>query len=102
MKSILSWVFRSRVNGRIVVAQFPNLSLSLYLVTRAIDWLLTRNDQPAIANPGTVLLGVRWGGAIFLAWWALDELIRGVNPWRRLLGVFGLASVLGTVLKLLA
>jgi hypothetical protein len=22
----------------------------------------------------------------FLTWWSLDEVVRGVNPWRRILG----------------
>ena len=32
---------------------------------------------------GTGLDVVAAGG---LVWWAVDELVRGVNPWRRLLG----------------
>jgi len=34
-----------------------------------------------------------------LIWWAVDELIRGVNPWRRLLGGAVLA---GQIAKLFA
>ena len=28
-----------------------------------------------------------------LTWWAADEVIRGVNPWRRVIGVAGLVFV---------
>jgi hypothetical protein len=28
--------------------------------------------------------------AVSLGWWAVDEIIRGVNPWRRFLGAAGL------------
>jgi hypothetical protein len=102
VKAVLDWAFRSRVTGRITIAQFPNLSLGLYLVAKMFDWVLTKSTQTEVgsSSPGTVLLGVRWAGAICLAWWALDELLRGVNPWRRLLGVFGLVSVAGVVLAL--
>jgi hypothetical protein len=33
-----------------------------------------------------------------LGWWALDEVIRGVNPWRRLLGLAGCAIVIAGLL----
>jgi hypothetical protein len=28
-----------------------------------------------------------------LGWWAVDEVLRGVNPWRRLLGTAVLAGL---------
>ena len=99
---MIDWAFKSRVTGRLVIAQFPNLSLGLYLLTRAIDWILSRSDTDSTLNPGSAVTIVRWLGVILLTWWALDELIRGVNPWRRLLGLLGLASVVGSVLKLVA
>ncbi|MGH9022024.1 MAG: hypothetical protein ACRDV9_02830 [Acidimicrobiia bacterium] len=78
MKSTIDWLFRSRVTGRITIAQFPNLSLGLFLVASAVR---------AIFRPSGALgtaVGVAVTGA--LVWWALDEVIRGVNPWRRFLG----------------
>ena len=39
-------------------------------------------------------------GAGGLAWWALDEVIRGVNPWRRVLGIAGCAFVIACVISL--
>jgi hypothetical protein len=38
--------------------------------------------------------------AIALGWWALDEVIRGVNPWRRCLG--GAVLLFGVVRLFLA
>ena len=37
-------------------------------------------------------------GLAALGWWAVDEVVRGVNPWRRLLGVVGCVIVLLGVL----
>jgi hypothetical protein len=75
----LRWLFASRATGRIVVAQWPNLPLWLFiggeaarLVLHSPSWFVTA-------------LGVFAGLA--LAWWAVDEVLRGVNPWRRLLGL---------------
>jgi hypothetical protein len=102
IRSMIDWAFKSRVTERLVIAQFPNLSLGLYLLTKALDWTLSRttSSKPGAANPSSAVHGVPWLGAILLTWWALDELIRGVNPWRRLLGLFGIASAVGSVLKL--
>lgn len=99
---MIDWAFTSRVTGRLVIAQFPNLSLSLYLATKALDWALSRNTDSKLmtAKPSFAVHGVRSLGAILLTWWALDELFRGVNPWRRLLGLFGIASVVASVLAL--
>ncbi len=44
----------------------------------------------------TALRVIATGG---LLWWAADELIRGVNPWRRLLGGGVLAGQLVQLLS---
>lgn len=78
----LDWCFRSRADGRITIGQWPNLSLWLFMAASGVAW---------IARDG--VLG-RWSHVaadVFLTWWAADELLRGVNPWRRCLG----AGVLG-------
>jgi hypothetical protein len=75
---MIDWMFRSRTTGRITIAQIPNLSLALFLATSIATWLL----EPAGAV-NTGLLAVR---ICALIWWAVDELVRGVNPWRRILG----------------
>ena len=35
-----------------------------------------------------------------LGWWAVDEVVRGVNPWRRLLGVAGCGVVIAGAIAL--
>ncbi len=75
---VVGWWFRSRETGRITVAQLPNLSLGIYLVAWA-----TRKVLDPTGTLDTVLAVV--AGAALL-WWALDEIIRGVNPFRRVLG----------------
>ncbi len=81
-------MFRSRQTGQIVIAQFPNVALGLYLAVA-----LTRRVLDPAGSLRTALDGVAVGA---LAWWAVDEVVRGVNPWRRALGVFGcFAAVAG-------
>ena len=81
---MFDWLFRNRHTGRITIAQFPNVPLGLFLATAAVDRLF----GPA----GTLGIALRLLGAAALIWWALDELIRGVNPWRRFLGGAVLAA----------
>lgn len=85
MRSALDWWFRDRDSGRIVVAQAPNLPMWIVIVAAAVRWLLSPSGT------ASTVLDVVFAGA--LTWWAVDELARGVNPWRRLLG--------GTVLAVL-
>lgn len=74
----IDWLFRSRVDGRYVVGQFPNVPLIVFAVAAALRWLWAPGGTPG------VVLDVVASGA--LVWWAVDELLRGVNPFRRLLG----------------
>ena len=76
--------------GWLAVRRVPHdLPLSIFLVSTAILWLRTPND--AIS---TVVKVVANGSLIV---WALDELLRGVNPWRRFLGVVVLIYEVSTV-----
>ncbi len=75
---VVDWWFRSRETGRITVAQWPNLSLGIFLGA----WVVRKVLDPA-GTADTVLVVV--AGAA-LVWWAVDELVRGVNPFRRVLG----------------
>lgn len=83
---MIDWLFRDRTTGRYVIAQAPNLSLGIFLVTAAVRWLVDPGGWL-----GTVVGAVALGS---LVWWSVDELVRGVNPWRRILG----ATVLGVAL----
>jgi hypothetical protein len=74
----LEWLFRNRKTGRITIAQFPNAPLWLFLLAASLRWLFHPTGWS-----GTALRVLATAG---LVWWAIDELVRGVNPWRRLLG----------------
>jgi len=81
----------SRRTGHITIAQFPNVALWLFLAT-----VVLRRIVPT----GPIRTVVDWSGVVALAWWALDEVIRGVNPWRRALGVAGCAAVTAGVVSM--
>jgi hypothetical protein len=74
----VDWWFRNRETGRITVAQWPNLSFAIFLGA----WVVRKILDPT----GTLdtVLAVVAGAA--LVWWAVDEVVRGVNPFRRVLG----------------
>lgn len=83
----VDWCFRDRRTGRITIAQFPNVALWLVLAT-----VVLRRIVPS----GSARTVVDVVGVAALTWWALDEVLRGVNPWRRLLGVLGcIAAIVG-------
>ncbi len=85
LRQALDWTFRSRIDGRITVGQWPNLPLWLFLGLTAAGFALDPTGAPGRA--------VRAGALLCLAWWALDEVFRGVNPWRRFLGALGLLGL---------
>ncbi|HEV7192164.1 MAG TPA: hypothetical protein VGN35_03085 [Jatrophihabitantaceae bacterium] len=72
--------FRDR-DGCVVLAQWPNPAL--------IAWLVLLIAAKVWASHADVL---RAAGAGALIAWAADEALRGVNPFRRLLGAVVLAS----------
>jgi hypothetical protein len=86
-------MFRSRQTGQIAIAQFPNLALWI-VIAAAIARRIVSSGSAA----RTV---IDWAAALSLIWWSVDELVRGVNPWRRLLGVGGAAVAVGAVMSLL-
>lgn len=71
-------MFRSRTDGRIVIGQRPNVSLWIFIVSRVVGAFLDAGTRPA----AVARVVATWA----IVWWAVDELVRGVNPWRRLLG----------------
>lgn len=91
MRRALDWVFRSRETGQIVVGQKPNALLILFVVSWGTTWLVTP------AEP--IGHGVFVASRVLLGLWALDELLRGVNPWRRTLGFAVLTYVIWTALN---
>jgi hypothetical protein len=93
MKRGVDWLFRSRTNGRITIAQFPNLALWIFLAMVVLRRVVTDGTAPRTV--------IDWVAVLALAWWAVDEVVRGVNPWRRLLGVAGCGFVITGVIALL-
>ena len=87
----IDWFWRDRHTGQIVIAQWPNLWLWLFAAASLVEIILNRAGQVAIA--------AQIVAAVFLVIWAGDELLRGVNPWRRCLGI---AVLIGWVVKLVA
>lgn len=76
------WWLRDRSTGEIRVGQAPNAAILVWLTATVVRWLEVWPDYHE---------ELRWLGTGALVAWALDELVRGVNPFRRLLG----ALVLG-------
>jgi hypothetical protein len=83
-------MFRDRTTGGITIAQVPNLALGVFLVCAVAGRFLGDSTLSDVAR------GV---GTVALAVWALDEIVRGVNPWRRLLGTVVLVAQVVMVLK---
>jgi hypothetical protein len=81
---VIDWLFRDRHTGRITIGQFPNIPLWIFLAATALQWLF----DPT----GNLHTAIRLMATVGLLWWALDEILRGVNPWRRFLGAAVLAS----------
>ena len=88
----LDWMFRSRKTGRITLVQLPNWSLTLWLLTSGVMWLV--HPQGWVRAVLVVL------SSAALALWAADELLRGVNPFRRLLGLAMLAWLVFSLVRL--
>jgi hypothetical protein len=81
----VNWLFRNRQTGEITVAQAPNAALIVFLVAAVVHRVFD-----ITGNLGTSLSIVATGA---LAFWAADELLRGVNPFRRILGAIVLAGI---------
>ena len=90
MRRALDWLFRNRQTGAITIAQMPNLVLWIVIVAAVLLWV-----WPSAGNLSVALTFVVKGGLIV---WAGDEILRGVNPWRRCLGAAVALYELVTVL----
>lgn len=86
LRRAIDWAFRDRTTGEIIIAQRPNPPLWLFLALTALAWLA----DALVASPSAVVGWLRTAAHLALAWWAVDEILRGVNPWRRFLGVAAL------------
>lgn len=89
---IVNWMFRSRTTGRITLAQLPNWPLGVWLLASMVRWL----GHPQ-GREQTVLVVL---SSAALALWAGDDVLRGVNPFRRLLGLATLAWLVCSLVRL--
>ena len=78
MRRFLDWFFRNRQTGEITVAQMPNPALWIVLAASLVSWIW----HP----PGRIGASLDGLAKAALVVWAVDEVLRGVNPWRRCLG----------------
>jgi hypothetical protein len=79
LRRLVRWVFLNRRTGHLTVVQWPNIPLSVFIVaSAALDAFRPKGGVESFAR---VLADV----ALFV--WATDELLRGVNPFRRALGL---------------
>jgi hypothetical protein len=81
-RRFVDWLLRDRRTGRITFVQWPNPPLWVWVATTVVAGL---GLYPSRAEE------IHWIGAGALIAWGADEILRGVNPARRLLG----AVVLG-------
>jgi hypothetical protein len=88
----LDWMFRSRKTGRITLGQLPNWPLVVWLLASAVLWL----GHPQ----GWVRVVLIVLASAALALWAGAEVLRGVNPFRRLLGATTLAWLVYSLVRL--
>ena len=70
----------------------PNLPLVLFLAAAAV-----RRFAEPDGTAGTLVTVV---ATVALLWWAADEILRGVNPFRRILGaVVAVVTIASLVLR---
>lgn len=81
----MRWFFTDRTTGRLVIAQWPNAPLWV--------WILA-----TVAHALTGAGWLTWVATAALVVWALLEVARGASPFRRVLGGIVLAALLVRVL----
>jgi hypothetical protein len=89
-RQFLRWFFQNRETGAITIAQAPNLVLWIVIAGGVLNWTWHPPGSLGVA------LEVVVKGGLFV--WAIDEVLRGVNPWRRCLGATVLGYELTTML----
>lgn len=80
------WLFRDRETGDVVIVQWPNVPLWVFLVASVVR----RIGSPSGAA-GTALSAVI---TVSLGIWATLEIGWGANPWRRALGALVLVAAI--------
>ena len=89
MPRFLNWLFLNRATGELTIAQMPNPALWIVLVASLLSWAWHPAGQTGLQ------LDCLIKASLFV--WGVDEILRGVNPWRRCLGAAALIYVVATV-----
>lgn len=90
VRRVFDWMFRSRETGKVVVIQLPNVALGIFIVAAVV-----RRFAGLEGSAETAIEVVAFAS---LMWWAIDEIVRGVNPFRRGLGaVVAVTTVISLV-----
>lgn len=85
----VDWFFRDPSTGGLVIAQAPNLPLWIFIGATAVRLLL--GPDGAAATITSIVSHTA------LAWWAVDEIVRGDSRFRRVLGGVVLATTVITL-----
>jgi len=85
------WMFRNRTTGKITIGQPANRSQKLFQASTVVGVLLPK-ESAARGAAGEIAV-------LSLTWWAADELLRGVNPFRRISGAVTLVIVAGLTVR---
>jgi hypothetical protein len=88
LRRIVRWTLVNRRNGRITVVQWPNVALAVFIA-------LSITRRFTIAK-GTPQVPLRLLSVVAILVWGTDELIRGVNPFRRILGLVVLLATISS------
>jgi len=86
----IDWMFRSRETGRITIGQPANLEQRIFSGATLVGVLLP---------PSKLRTGVGVVAVLALLVWATDEIARGVNPFRRIMGGVALVGLAWLALR---
>lgn len=75
--------------GRIVIWQWPNVWLIAWAITTVVSLFFT----------GTLATVLSWAATLLLGIWAVVEMTKGVNYFRRALGLLILFFVVASIIK---
>lgn len=73
-------------SGHIVITQWPNISFSVFIAAELLS---------LIFSSGVIHTIAKYLAIFFLTWWSFQELLTGVNYFRRVLGA---VILVGTIL----
>jgi hypothetical protein len=88
----IDWLLRDRRTGKLVIVQWPNLPLWIFIAAAVVKRVVHPHG-----NAGTAVAVISF---VALMWWAVGEIISGVNPFRRILGAaVAVVTVVGLLMN---